>query len=255
MLYVYMEKKIIVLLAGGMGKRMKSNVPKVLNKINNIPMIIILLREIFKISNTIEKILIVVGKYKSIIESTLSEYNILNNKIVFINQETALGTGHAVLCCKDYLLNFSEDSKVLILYGDTPFTSIKTINNMFNINNIKLLTTRVDDPSGFGRIIERNGEILKIVEHKDCSQEEKKINKINTGIYCFRNYLLCNYLSHINNNNNQNEYYLTDIIEIIKNNKTVNIEEYIISSDKQYEILGVNTKEQLIDLEKIPLYL
>ena len=84
-----MGKKIIVLLAGGLGKRMQSNMPKVLNKINNTPMIVILLKEIFKISNTIEKILIVVGKYKSIIESTLLDYNILNSKIEFIDQEIA----------------------------------------------------------------------------------------------------------------------------------------------------------------------
>jgi len=246
-----MEKRIIVLLAGGLGKRMKSNMPKVLNKINNVPMIVILLREIFKISDTIEKIFIVVGQYKSIIESTLSDYNVSNNKIVFIDQEIALGTGHAVLCCRKYLLNYPEDSKILILYGDTPFISIKTMTEMFNTTNIKLLTTCINNPTGFGRIVENNGEILKIVEQKDCSCLEKKINKINTGIYCCRNDLLCNYLPLINNNNNQNEYYLTDIIEIIKRRKMVNIEEYSVSSNNHYEILGVNTKEQLINLEKL----
>ena len=246
-----MGKKIIVLLAGGLGKRMQSNVPKVLNKINNTPMIVILLREIFKICDTIEKILIVVGQYKSIIESTLLDYSTLNNKIIFIDQEIALGTGHAVLCCRNYLLNYPEDSKILILYGDTPFISIKTITEMFNVTNIKLLTTRINNPIGFGRIVENNGEILRIVEQKDCSSSEEQINKINTGIYCCRNDLLCNYIPFINNNNNQHEYYLTDIIEIIKNKKIINIEEHSVSSDNHYEILGVNTKEQLINLEKL----
>ena len=245
-----MGKKIIVLLAGGLGKRMESNVPKVLNKINNVPMIVILLREIFKISDTIEKILIIVGQYKSIIKSTLSDYNVSNNKIVFIDQEIALGTGHAVLCCRNYLLNYPEDCKILILYGDTPFIRMKTMTEMFNTTNIKLLTTRINNPVGFGRILENNGEILRIVEQKDCSSEEEQINKINTGIYCCRNDLLCNYIPFINNNNNQHEYYLTDIVEIIKKNM-VNIEEYCVSSDNHYEILGVNTKEQLINLEKL----
>ena len=233
-----------------MGKRMQSNMPKVLNKINNVPMIVILLREIFKISDTIEKLLIVVGQYKSIIECTLSDYNVLNNKIVFIDQEIALGTGNAVLCCRNYLLNYPKNSKILILYGDTPFISIKTMTEMFNTTNFKLLTTFINNPMGFGRIIEKNGEILRITEQKDCSEEEKKINKINSGIYSCRNGLLCNYLPFINNNNNQQEYYLTDIVEIIKKNM-VNIEEYCVSSDIHSEILGVNTKEQLINLEKL----
>ena len=246
-----MGKKIIVLLAAGLGRRMQSNIPKVLNKINNTPMIVILLREIFKINDTIEKILIVVGQYKSIIESTLSYYSILNTKIEFIDQEIALGTGHAVLCCRKYLLNYPEDCKILILYGDTPFISIKTMTEMFNTTNIKLLTTRINNPTGFGRIIENNGEILKIVEQKDCSSSEEQINKINTGIYCCRNDLLCNYLPFINNTNNQHEYYLTDIIEIIKIRKMVDIEECSVSQDNHYEILGVNTKEQLKNLEKL----
>ena len=84
---------------------------------------------------------------------------------------------------------------------------------MFNTTNFKLLTTFINNPMGFGRIIEKNGEILRITEQKDCSEEEKKINKINSGIYSCRNGLLCNYLPFINNNNNQQEYYLTDILK------------------------------------------
>jgi UDP-N-acetylglucosamine diphosphorylase/glucosamine-1-phosphate N-acetyltransferase len=247
-----MEERVIILLAGGLGKRMHSDIPKVLNKINNIPMLVILLREIYKDIDNIEKILIVVGKYKPIIESTLLEYNVLYSKIKFIYQEQALGTGHAVLCCRDYLLTFSNSSKVLILYGDTPFISRNTISNMFLVTNINLLTTFVEDPTGFGRIIENKDNLIdKIIEHRDCTEAQLKINKVNCGIYCVKNHLLVKYLLKIENKNNQNEYYLTDIIALINKGEKLNIEEYTVPKKQNYEVLGINTKTQLETLERL----
>ena len=243
--------KIIIILCGGLGKRMESDIPKVINNFNNKPMLIILLEEILLNSEQMENIYIVVGKYKSLIKEILEKYNILHPKILFINQTEALGTGHAVMCCRGELLTYKKDSNILVLYGDTPLISQNTIRNMFNVNNVKLLTTIVKNPTGFGRIIENDNKIDKIVEHKDCCLEQLEIRKINCGIYSFNNSLLCKYLPLINNNNSQNEYYLTDIIELIKENEGINIEEYIMPTEKQYEVLGVNTKDQLNNLEEL----
>jgi len=243
--------KIIIILCGGLGKRMESDVPKVINNFNNKPMLIILLEEILLNSEQMENIYIVVGKYKSLIKETLEKYNILHPKILFMNQTEALGTGHAVMCCRGELLTYKKDSNILVLYGDTPLISQNTIRNMFNVNNVKLLTTIVKNPTGFGRIIENDNKIDKIVEHKDCCLEQLEIRKINCGIYSFNNSLLCKYLPLINNSNSQNEYYLTDIIELIKENEGINIEEYIMPKEKQYEVLGVNTKDQLNKLEEV----
>ena len=113
---------------------------------------------------------------------------------------------------------------------------------------VKVLTSYVENPSGYGRIIEVNNIFEKIVEEKDCTSNEKLINKINSGIYCFNTNILCKYIMQINNNNNQNEFYLTDIIEIIKNKENITIEQYNINEKNSYQILGVNTEEQLKQL-------
>ena len=246
-----MVKKIIIILAGGLGKRMQTDIPKVLNKINNIPMLVILLREICKDLDNIDKILIVVGKYRSQIESTLLEYNALYKHIQFIYQENTLGTGHAVLCCRDYLLTIANNSKILILYGDTPLISLKTMSNMFLVNNIKILTTFVDDATGVGRIVEADEKLEQIVEHKDCTESQLKIKKVNCGIYSVKNSLLIKYIDQIDNKNKQNEYYLTDIIGLIRKGENVDVEELSVLKADNFQVLGVNTKYQLEELEKL----
>ena len=118
-----------------------------------------------------------------------------------------------------------------------------------HINKVKLITAEMINSTGYGRIIELNNKFVKIVEENDCTHEEKEIKKINCGIYAFKTDILCKYLPYISNNNSQKEYYLTDIIEIIKNNEDVEVDMFNIPQYKIHEIIGVNTKAQLVDLE------
>ena len=242
-----MSENIIIIMAGGLGKRMNSNIPKVLHKINGKPLLVHIIEQAF-ILNPLQ-ILIVVGKYKDIIEQTLSEYVSLD-KIKFILQAEALGTGHAIQCCRSELLQY-PNKRILILSGDTPLIQSTTINDILsNFNKVKVVTTILENPYGYGRILEQDGAFVRIVEEKDCNSDEKKINKVNCGIYAFDSYILYEYLPLLQNNNSQKEYYLTDIIELIKKNEKIDIDLYNIPLDKQIEIIGVNTQEQLDELEK-----
>ena len=252
-----MEKGlIVVIMAGGLGKRMDSDLPKVLHKIGNLPMIVHLLMEIKVLEKThkINKILIVVGKYREIIQKTIELY-LDSNRITFIDQPTALGTGNAIQCCIEEI-NQYKTHNALILSGDVPLLSAELMYNMVkNVSVARLMTAIFDEPHGYGRIVEtktqENTTFEKIVEEKDCNSEEKKIKKINCGIYTFDCEILCKYLPHLKNNNSQKEYYLTDILEIIKNNEKVNIETYNIEKENHHETIGVNTKAQLDALEKM----
>lgn len=239
-------------MAGGLGKRMNSDIPKVLHKIHEIPMICHLIKTAREINP--KKILIVVGNYKSIIESTILNYTHLNN-IEFVYQSCALGTGHAILCCLNNILN--ENCRVLILSGDTPFVSSDTMHNMLKSDAIIMTTEYTEDCNIFcdyGKIIEKDNNLNKIIEKKDCNLDELLIKKVNCGIYSFSSKLLCKYIPLITNNNSQKEYYLTDVIEIIKTNENINIDMYNLSQTQQYEIIGVNTKEQLEELSKLVIF-
>ena len=109
----------------------------------------------------------------------------------------------------------------------------------------------MDDPTGYGRIVINNGIFKKIIEQKDCSKQELEIVEINGGIYCIKSNLICKYLSYLRNDNNQCEYYLTDIIEIIKIHEKIDVDMLEIENEKKYEIIGVNTAQQLLELEEL----
>jgi len=243
-----MRDNIIIIMAGGLGKRMKSCVPKVLHKILGKPMLVHVILQAQLLSP--QKILIVVGKYKDIIETTLREYISLD-KIEFIIQSEALGTGHAIQCCRDTLLQY-DDTNVIILSGDTPLLQSTTISDMLiDFNIAKIVTTCMNIPTGYGRIVEKNGVFDKIVEEKDCSIEQKLVKNVNCGVYAFDSKILCKYLPLLTNQNAQNEYYLTDIIELIKNGENIHIDLYDIPIKQQMEITGVNTIDQLLELEEM----
>lgn len=245
-----MNKLIVAIMAGGLGKRMESNIPKVLHKLNKLPLIVHVINTALQLNP--EKILIIVGKYKIEIEKEIKKYinkNIIEKNIEYIIQNEPLGTGHAVRCCIDYFKD-NIDSNILILSGDVPLISKDTLFKFITSNNkISLLINEINNPYGYGRIILKNNIFDKIVEEKDANNEEKLINIVNSGIYYIKSDLLVKYLPLINNNNNQNEYYLTDILEIIKNRENININLFLLEKKKNYEILGVNTKDQLIFLE------
>ncbi len=240
-------ENIVIIMAGGLGKRMKSELPKVLHKIQNKPMLVHVIERALELNPV--KIYVIVGVYKNIISSTLEEYHLLKN-IEFVNQDNPMGTGHAIQCCRKQLKDY-QNHNVIILSGDVPLISKNTLDNMLdNLNSVKILTTERDNPTGYGRIILKENKFQRIIEEKDCNEEERKCKKTNSGIYAFKSNLLYKYLPYLNNNNSQNEYYLTDIIEIIKNHEYIDIDIYNLSREKQIELSGVNTKEQLEELEE-----
>lgn len=233
-----------VLLAAGEGKRMKSAIPKVLHKVCGKEMVnhvIDILREA-----GINDVNVIVGKGAEKVKENTESRN-----VSYSLQEKQLGTGHAVKCAKDFLLN--KKGTVAIFTGDAPLITADTVKKLIVFhenNNYKgtMLTSIVDNPYGYGRVVrEHNGEVNRIVEHKDCTEEELKINEINAGMYCFDIEALLNSIDKLSNNNAQGEYYLTDVIEILKgSNEKIGA----IPVDFE-ETMGVNSRIQLADVEKI----
>ena len=237
----------VIIMAGGLGKRMKSEIPKVLHKLSGKPMLVHVLETANKLH--VNKIYIVVGKFKEIIKTTLCQYIDIHN-IIFVDQPEALGTGHAIQCVRPYLLEHNVNEKVVILSGDVPLLKTNTINSLNTQHSVSLLATEYENPTGYGRIIQDiNNNFVKIVEQKDCDEKEKAVKIINAGVYMFNISLLTKYLPMISNNNAQNEFYLTDIFEIIKTHENISIGVVNLPKQRGIELVGINTKEQLEELE------
>jgi UDP-N-acetylglucosamine diphosphorylase/glucosamine-1-phosphate N-acetyltransferase len=241
---------IVIIMAGGMGKRMNSTIPKVLHPINGTPMLVHVIKEAEMIAPF--KILVVVGKYKDAIKKTVEE-GVNNSNIVYVTQETPLGTGHAIQCCVPEMMQYGNaDTKVVVLSGDVPLLHNSTITSLISgKSSVSIITTHLENPSGYGRVIEIDGRVVGIVEEKDCNTEQKKINQINGGIYCFNCDMLCKRLSELSNANAQKEYYLTDMIGILRTKENARVTAMVLSESQQYQIMGVNTPDQLRELEKI----
>lgn len=243
------ETLSVVIMAGGLGKRMNSDLPKVLHKVGEIPMLVRVINQVKKLNPN--NIYIVVGKYKSVIEESLLNYNL--DDVIYVFQETPQGTGHAVQCAVQNLKDDNSDY-VLVLNGDNPLIQSATLEKMIkDTDKCKIMTAIYNDQRGSGRIIlnEISKEFEKIVEQKDCNSDQLKIKRVNAGIYLFKNEVLVNNINKLNNNNSQGEYYLTDVIEIIKNEEDCNIQMYTQPQHKNYELLGANDQNQLSDLNNI----
>jgi bifunctional N-acetylglucosamine-1-phosphate-uridyltransferase/glucosamine-1-phosphate-acetyltransferase GlmU-like protein len=243
----------VVIMVGGLGKGIENNIPNILLEVDGIPMIIRLflnLQELNYLINIV-KVIIVVGKYKDQIKEVVDKYINYIPEITYVIQEEPLGTGHALICCKEELLK-QPKSVALILSGDVPMLRVHTMRKLVEMKSVvKIITTSLDDPSGYGRIVMKDGVFDKIVEHKDCTEEELEINQINAGIYCIKTKLLCDHLQYLKNENKRKEYYLTDLMEIIKELTKTNIELYNIEAERIGEILGVKTLEQIKELESL----
>jgi len=242
------EDVAIVIMAGGQGKRFTNGI-KVLQNINGIPMLVYLVHTALKLNP--KKIIIVVGIYKIEIIKTLSNYISDMSKIKFVDQLEPKGTGHALQCCIPELTNIGglQMTKILILSGDTPMIQLSTmytfIHSMKSTSDVIVMVRNTDNPKGYGRIVTIGDEFYRIIEDKDASPEEKMITLVNSGIYCVRSHLLIKNLPLLNNNNSQNEYYLTDVIRLIKDNDQSDITLYEIPQEREYEVMGVNTQEDL----------
>lgn len=239
-----MNKIMSIILAAGTGTRMNSKNHKVLHSIYDKTLIQYVVEAVNDVNS--HKNCVIVGYMADKVIENLKDY--IN--IEFPIQEEQKGTGHAVLMAEKFI---DEDSDVLILCGDTPLLQSEMLDELIQYhsssnNDITLATCNLDDPSGYGRIYRENDKIKKIVEHKDCTQEQLKISEINTGVYIFKGATLKNTLSKITNNNSKGEYYLTDTIEIALN-EGLKVNSIIFDNYKQFN--GINTKLQLHEATEI----
>ncbi len=233
----------LIILAAGQGKRMKSDNSKVINRVCGKEMINHVLDA--ALGAGCNDATVVVGHRKDQVIRAVSD------RAAAVVQEQQLGTGHAVMQAAG---SIEKSENVLILPGDTPLITAETLASVISRhisddNGATVITARVDDPTGYGRIVRRADlTVEKIVEHKDASDAEKTINEINSGMYCFRSEFLLGALKKITADNAQGEYYLTDVFEILRN-EGVKIGAFEIENSE--EILGVNDRVQLSEAEKI----
>lgn len=235
--------KCAVILAAGQGTRIKSNIPKVLHKVCGKEMVNHVIDNMRAAG--IDDVNVIIGKGSEMVKESTKDRN-----VSYSLQPEQLGTGHAVKCAKEFLEG--KDGVVAVFTGDAPLTKVETIKNLIEEhiqkkNKATLLSAYVDDPTGYGRIIRDGEEVLKIVEHKDCNEEELKVNEMNAGMYCFDIKSLLSSLDELNNNNVQGEYYLTDVIGILKD-KGEKVGALIADYD---DTIGVNSRAQLAEAEKI----
>ena len=231
-----------IILAAGKGTRMLSELPKCAYPFYGKPMIVYIINMCKKIQ--IDDICVVVGHKKESIE------NLLQDKVKYAYQKEQLGTANAVLAAKDFLERHNEGI-TLIFPGDMPLIDGDVINNLIrehieNNNDLTILTTQIKNPTGYGRIIRQDGQIIKIIEEKDADDSVKAINEINTGLYCITTNLLEKALSKVDNNNNKGEYYLTDIVKILSGDKKVKA--YLTEYD--FKLTGINDLYTLSLVEK-----
>jgi bifunctional UDP-N-acetylglucosamine pyrophosphorylase/glucosamine-1-phosphate N-acetyltransferase len=233
-------KRAAVILAAGKGKRMKSDLPKVLHPIHGRPMIKLLLDRLVPLS--FEKIILVIGHEAEMIEAELADY-----PVTFALQTEQLGTAHAVGMAADQLADF--DGTTLVAAGDVPFLSIESIENLFKVHEqtnaaATCLSAVFDDPTGYGRIVRQEGTdfIKDIIEHKDASPEVLAIQEINTGTFCFDNRRLFETIDEIGNDNAQGEYYLTDAVKLLYRK---GLPVSVVQASNPDEVCGINSVDQL----------
>ncbi|GAB3545605.1 bifunctional UDP-N-acetylglucosamine diphosphorylase/glucosamine-1-phosphate N-acetyltransferase GlmU [Noviherbaspirillum agri] len=231
----------VVILAAGMGKRMQSALPKVLHPLAGKP----LLSHVIDTARTLSPstLCVIYGHGGDAVPQAIS-----SPEIQFAKQEPQLGTGHAVMQAVPHL---RDDVPTLILYGDVPLTtadSLKKLLDSAGANKLAILTIELDDPTGYGRIMRNGGSIVGIVEQKDATDAQRTIREINTGIMVAPTAKLKQWLTTLSNKNAQGEYYLTDIVA-----RAVEDDVPVVSAQPSavWETLGVNSKVQLAELERI----
>ena len=228
-----------IILAAGKGTRMKSETPKVLHKIAGKELI----------SHVIDESFVIVGHHAEEVTDFVNK-NYISAKTVL--QSPQLGTGHAVSMVCPFLENY--EGQIIILCGDTPLITEKTIKEFINYHNSKnsdltVMSTIFENPTNYGRIIRENDGSLKcIVEEKDCTPEQKSVKEVNAGIYCLNWNKIKDAFSQLTSNNAQGEYYLTDIIAWGKK-QNLNVNAYILENSD--EIYGINSRQNLAEATKL----
>lgn len=232
------RKTVAVILAAGKGVRMRSQLPKVLHPLLGKPMISYVIQACRKAK--VDRMLLVIGHRADLVRETLGpDYE-------YVEQARQLGTGHALMTTSETLKSFRGN--ILVLAGDTPFLTGQVLRKLINQHNKKgasatMMTAIIDPPPAYGRIIrDTSGRVLRITEERDASPEEKKITEVNTSHYCFRAEKIFPLLSRIDANNDQGEYYLTDVIQLLV--QEGNRVETLTSDDPDI-LLGINSRLEL----------
>lgn len=239
-----MKKRYAIILAAGQGTRMKSKLYKVLHPLLGKPMLRYVL-EALKPS-AVDTLVTVVGHGAEAVSSALGDES------EFVLQEEQLGTAHAVMQAEKLLGN--KSGTTIVVCGDTPLITEETYNKLFEYHEntqakATILTTNMIDPTGYGRVIRnQTGDVERIVEHKDATAEELTVTEINTGTYCFDNEFLFAALKQVNNDNAQQEYYLPDVIEILKQ-QGEKVVAYVTADAE--ETIGINNRVALAEAEQI----
>lgn len=245
-----------VILAAGKGTRMKSDKPKVIHQVLSKPMVYYSI-EAAKQAGA-DEVCIIVGYQADVVKQSVDdvykadayEEETAKHSICYALQEQQLGTGHAVKCASSFI---GTEGTVVILCGDTPLVTGDTLKKAIQThetegNGVTVISAILREPFGYGRIIRDASGLQKIVEEKDASEEERLVQEVNSGMYIFQCGALSEALAQISNHNAQEEYYLPDTIEIIKN---MGLKVGAVPMDNADEIKGVNTLEQLAEAESI----
>ena len=239
-----MSDLMAVILAAGKGTRMNSALPKVLHQVGGRPMVEHVIHAACE-AGAVRNIVVIGFGAEKVREC-------LGDQAEYALQEQQLGTGHAILQAKNAIGNFS--GTILVLCGDTPLLRSETLKMLYQMHCQKkaaatVLTARLSNPTGYGRVIRGAvGQVLRIVEQKDASPVELSCDEVNTGIYCFQTTALFSALDQITCNNQQGEYYLTDVLEILASGGS---RVDAVQVDDYQEMLGINSRVQLAEAEKI----
>ncbi|KAA6230626.1 UDP-N-acetylglucosamine pyrophosphorylase [Chlorobium phaeovibrioides] len=236
----------IVIMAGGKGTRMQSDLPKVLHKAAGRALI----EHVIDKSQALdpEKIILIVGHQAELVKDSVKHY-----PVACALQEPQLGTGHAVMQAEEPLQNFQGE--VLILSGDAPLFTLESLQNLIRFHResdaqATVLTAEMENPTGYGRVIRKPGtdSVEKIIEQKDATEEEKTVKEINSGVYVFNAETLFSSLKEITTNNAQHEYYLTDVFGVCfrKGSRVA-----AWKTPNPDEIHGINTPQQLAHAERL----
>lgn len=239
-----MDKLTAVVLAAGAGTRMKSKLPKVLHRVCGQAMV----EHVIDVAEKVQaqKTILVIGHGAEQVKDRLKDRN-----VQFALQQEQLGTGHAVMQAENDL---PDEGDVLLLCGDTPLIEEETIKKFIDFHRkgdfqATILTAKFEDPTGYGRIVRNaEGNVVKIVEHKDADAIQKSIQEINSGMYCYDAKLLKKALKKLTNDNQQKEYYITDVIGILKK-EGHRIGAY--QAEDRTEIMGINSRVQLAQAEEV----
>ncbi len=227
-----------VVLAAGRGTRLKSKTTKVLHRVFDKPILSWVLESLADIPD--EEIIVVCGHKAAEVESFLHAY-----PVTTVIQEEQLGTGHALMCAREQLADY--EGTVMVVNGDSPLIQPETLSKLLeyhqnNIMDFSFLTCNLEHPHGYGRIIRKNKQVIAIKEDKDCSEAERAITEVNAGVYCFEWSTVAAGLDALKSDNSQEEYYLTDLVAwAYSQGQAIGT----VPLDNPYEVLGVNTREDL----------